>query len=177
MFTQPAAQSSRQVSLGEGLAAIPESLLLAHASGQVLFVVGAGVSCQARLPDYRELVRRVYQRVDAAAYEAMVAPPPGPEQSSPVTPAQPLPRSLTSAQRAEIKRFVKEEYDVVLGMLERRIDPGGHKESQVRRAISAEIRANLTNPAPIHKATNISTRFLWCPAHPRCVRPRSFPCG
>jgi hypothetical protein len=149
MFTQPIAQSSRQVSLGEGLASIPESLLLAHASGQVLFVVGAGVSCQAGLPNYRELVRGVYRRLDAAAYNAMTS---GPEEASAVTPAQPLPRSLTSAQRAEIGRFAKEEYDVVLGMLERRIDSGGDKESQVRQAIAEEIRERVTGPAPIHKA-------------------------
>lgn len=34
----------RVISLGEGLPAIPERLLIAHARGEVLFIVGAGVS-------------------------------------------------------------------------------------------------------------------------------------
>ncbi len=43
-----------------GLASIPERLLLAHARQEVLFVVGAGVSCQAyHFPSFRDLVLRV----------------------------------------------------------------------------------------------------------------------
>jgi hypothetical protein len=49
----------RVISLGGGLAAIPERLLLAHARGEVLFIAGAGISRPANLPDFRELVLQV----------------------------------------------------------------------------------------------------------------------
>jgi hypothetical protein len=52
----------RVISLGNGLAAIPERLLLAHARGEVLFICGAGISRPAGLPDFRELVLDVWRR-------------------------------------------------------------------------------------------------------------------
>jgi NAD-dependent SIR2 family protein deacetylase len=139
MSTSPLAATSRQVSLGEGLAAIPERLLQAHASGQVLFVVGAGVSRQAGLPDFCELVLKIYRRIDPAVHEAMTS---GPDDEF----------NLTAAQLAEIELFKKKEYDVVLGMLERRIDSRSHARSSVRQAIAEELRSNSSRPAPIHRA-------------------------
>ena len=53
--------SSRDIVLGQGLAPIPEHLLLAHARGEVLFIAGAGVSRDAGLPDFRKLVVEVYK--------------------------------------------------------------------------------------------------------------------
>src|SRR4051794_16507450 len=50
------------VVFANGLPAIPEKLLLARYRGDVLFVTGAGISRPApsSLPDFRELVIRVY---------------------------------------------------------------------------------------------------------------------
>ena len=45
--------SDRVISLGSGLAAIPERLLLAHARGEVLFIAGAGISKPAGLGNLR----------------------------------------------------------------------------------------------------------------------------
>ena len=53
------ASGDRWGKLGPALAAIPERLLLAHARGEVLFIVGAGVSRCADLPDFRGLVLKV----------------------------------------------------------------------------------------------------------------------
>src|ERR1700693_3341266 len=63
-----AAISDRIISLGPGLAAIPERLLLAHARGEVLFIAGAGISQPAGLADFRGLALKVYQKLDAAVY-------------------------------------------------------------------------------------------------------------
>ena len=59
--SEPPAETGRAISLAPDLPAIPESLLLAHARGDVLFLCGAGVSRQACLPDFRQLVLGVYQ--------------------------------------------------------------------------------------------------------------------
>ena len=109
--------SDRVISLGPGLAAIPERLLLAHARGEVLFIVGAGASQPAGLPDFRELVLKVYAQLDGATHAVI----------------SDIPREacnqwranlsgLTDQQSAEVRRFIAGDYDVVLGMLERRID-------------------------------------------------------
>ena len=48
--------NNRKISLGDGLAAIPERLLLAHARGEVLFIVGAGVTKTAgRMMPWRDV--------------------------------------------------------------------------------------------------------------------------
>lgn len=67
--------NERMISLGVGLAAIPERLLLAHARGEVLFIAGAGISRPACLPDFRDLVLQVYAQHDAAAHAVMSALP------------------------------------------------------------------------------------------------------
>src|SRR5207302_3262276 len=108
--------ADRVIFLGSGLPAIPERLLLAHARGEVLFIAGAGVSQPAGLPDFRELVLKVYERLDAPVHDIISK----------------IPRSacnnwladssaLTPGQAAEVRRFIAGDYDVVLGMLERRI--------------------------------------------------------
>jgi SIR2-like domain len=60
--------------------------------------------------------------------------------------------SLRHAQAAEVKRFVARDYDVVLGMLERRMEKQSSGVSSVRRAVADELRAFNVRPAPIHRA-------------------------
>jgi hypothetical protein len=137
----------RVIFLGADLPAIPERLLLAHARGEVLFIAGAGISQPAGLPDFRELVLRVYARLDAAVHGIIAS----------------IPRSacnrwtadlsaLTHGQAAEVRRFVAGDYDVVLGMLERRIDGQTGNPSGVRQIVAAEVRAPNTPAAAIHRA-------------------------
>src|SRR5262245_9151468 len=125
--------NDRVLSLGPGLAAIPERLLIAHARGEVLFIAGAGVSRPADLPDYRELVLAVYADLDAATYAVMSS----------------IPRmacnkwdanltGLTNPQAAEVRRFVVGDYDVVLGMLERRMDGQDGGPASVRSTIASK---------------------------------------
>lgn len=142
--------SDRVIPLGVGLAAIPERLLLAHARGEVLFIAGAGISQPAGLPDFRALVLRVYAQLDTAVHAVISGIPCsysgcnhlGTDLSG-----------LTNQQTAEVKRFVRGDHDVVLGMLERRIDGQRHgKKSRVRQSVASELRAPDVKPAPIHRA-------------------------
>ena len=60
--------------------------------------------------------------------------------------------ALTHGQAAEVRRFVAGDYDVVLGMLERRIDGQTDKPSAVRRIVASEVRAPNFSPTAIHRA-------------------------
>jgi hypothetical protein len=133
----------RLISMGEGLASVPERLLLAHAQGKVLFIVGAGASQPAGLPSFRGLVIGVYGRVDRGVYDVLTAASDEAVES--------LDR-LTDQQKAEVDRFRREEYDVVLGMLERRMDERSDGGSRVREAVATELRREGVAPAPIHRA-------------------------
>lgn len=130
---------SRNIVLGRGLAPVPERLLLAHARGEVLFIAGAGVSRDAGLPNFRELVEKVYKKLDPVMYSVILnknqAPP-----------------DLTDDQQAELNRFCKGEYDVVLGMLERRIEGQEEAQSLVRQKIGDILRPTGLKPAPIHRS-------------------------
>ncbi len=135
----------RVISLGPGLAAIPERLLLAHAQGKVLFIVGAGVSLPA-LPDFRKLVLQVYSKLDPPVYEVINVIPPGVcNQWSPNL------SNLRNDQKAEVNRFIRGDYDVVLGMLERRIDGKPAGKSSVRKTVASELRISGIGPGPMHR--------------------------
>jgi NAD-dependent SIR2 family protein deacetylase len=133
--------------MGSGLAAVPERLLLAHARGEVLFICGAGVSRPAGLPDFRELVLEVYAKLDISTHNVLQAIPSGSCNQWQVPCA-----GLTDHQAAEVKRFITGDYDVVLGMLERRLDDQTRGDSQVRRTVAALLRSGAASPAAIHKA-------------------------
>jgi hypothetical protein len=146
-LTADVAAKDRVISLGSGLAAIPERLLLAHARGEVLFICGAGISKSADMPDFRELVLEVYKALDVSVYAVLGG----------------LPRnacnqweadcsSLNDRQKAEIKRFIAGDYDVVLGMLERRLDDQTRGDSRVRGQVGRCLRAGAKKPAAIHQA-------------------------
>jgi len=141
------ASIDRVISLGSGLATIPERLLLAHARGEVLFIAGAGISRPAGLPDFRGLVLKVYALLDLAVHDVISHIPPGAHNQWSVDLS-----SLTSQQAAEVKRFISGDYDVVLGMLERRMDGQSHCTSRVRQAVASELRTPSVQPAPIHRA-------------------------
>jgi hypothetical protein len=141
------ATSDRVIPLGSGLAAIPERLLLAHARGKVLFIAGAGISQPANLPDFRGLVLKVYAQLDAAVHAVIASIPPiGCNHSSTDL------LGLTNQQAAEVMRFIRGDYDVVLGMLERRIDGHSNGKSRVRQTVASELRTPGIKPAPIHRA-------------------------
>ncbi|MBY3420365.1 hypothetical protein HFN86_09090 [Rhizobium laguerreae] len=137
----------RVISLGSGLATIPERLLLAHARGEVLFICGAGISKPAGLPDFRELVVDVYARLDTSVHSVLAGLPAGVCNQWQVDCS-----ALTERQTAEVKRFVVGDYDVVLGMLERRLDDQTRGDSKVRREVAARLSSGIHNPAPIHRA-------------------------
>jgi NAD-dependent SIR2 family protein deacetylase len=129
------------------LPAIPERLLLAHARGEVLFVTGAGISQPAGLPDFRGLVIETYARLDAAVHTVIAQIPRGVSSQSSTNTA-----GLTAQQVAEIRRFVNGDYDMVLGMLERRMDGKSAATSGVRQIIAQVLRDQGAKPAPIHDA-------------------------
>jgi hypothetical protein len=141
------AAQDRVITLGSGLAPIPERLLLAHARGEILFICGAGVSRSAGLPDFRELVVDVYGVLDAAVHAVLSGVPRGGCNQWEVDLS-----TLNDPQRAEVKRFIIGDYDVVLGMLERRLDSQTRGDSRVRHAVAERLRAGGNQPAPIHRA-------------------------
>lgn len=126
----------RAVPLGPGLPAIPERLLLAHARGEVLFVCGAGVSKSSGLPDFRELVLNVYKTLDSSIYEFLCS-----RKTKACSALEPACSHLNGNQRAEIKRFDGRDYDVVLGMLERRLDGRTREDSKVRTKVIDLLRS------------------------------------
>ncbi|RYG55867.1 MAG: hypothetical protein EON56_05035 [Alphaproteobacteria bacterium] len=126
---------------------IPERLLLAHSRGEVLFICGAGISKPANLPDFRELVIDVYAALDATVHQVLDKVPRGTCNHWQAQSAH-----LTDGQAAEVKRFVGGDYDVVLGMLERRLDNQAHGNSRVRREVANILQRSGRRPAAIHKA-------------------------
>jgi len=137
----------RLIPLGPGLAAIPERLLLAHARGEVLFVTGAGISRPVNLPDFRGLVLETYAELDATVHDVLSKIPTFAcnQWNSNLA-------GLTHQQAAEVRRFVNGDYDVVLGMLERRIDGQAGGTSRVRQTIANRLRRAGVKSGAIHRA-------------------------
>lgn len=128
--------SQRAVSLGPGLPAIPERLLLDHARGKVLFLCGAGVSLPSGLPNFAEFVCGVYETLDSAVHDRLVC-----VSRDAHCRREPDCTDLTHRQAAELRRFVAEEYDVVLGMLERRLELRKREDSKVRATVVDLLRS------------------------------------
>ncbi|MGP4806185.1 SIR2 family protein [Agrobacterium cavarae] len=139
---------SNGVILGTGLPELPEELLLARDQGRVLFIVGAGASYPqpSNLPGFGGLVGQIYDIADPSMSEAIrsVTADGGPKW-------QDVPDLLNHEQRTELKFLCQGEFDVALGMLERRIDGDPSKESTMRRAATA-VLSRTTEPNPIHSA-------------------------
>lgn len=143
--SSPSPSKERWVSLGSETAKLPERLLLSHARGETLLVTGAGTSRPSGLPDFRQLVLDTYESLDTALHGALMATAPR--------------SSLIDKQIAEANRFDKFDYDVVLGMLERRIDGVGLARGKVRQRIMELVSTVKRGgklvrpvPAPIHRA-------------------------
>lgn len=131
----------RTISLGPDLPAIPERLLEAHARGDVLFLCGSGVSKPAGLPDFRELVLDVYRTLDPGVCEVLTE-----VSNKSGCPPEPDCWNLTDRQAAEVRRFLSREYDVVLGMLERRLDSHTRGDSKVRSRVVEILRSPCRKP-------------------------------
>lgn len=150
---------SRDIVLGRGLAPIPERLLLAHARREVLFIAGAGVSRDAGLPDFRALVLKVYEKLDPTVHSVIskeqvllrIYDSQNREMYSVVSYNGQSSLGLNNWQKAEVKRFREGEYDVVLGMLERRLEGRENAQSQVREEIGKILRPDGLKPAPVHR--------------------------
>jgi hypothetical protein len=137
----------RAIVLGEGLAAIPERLLLAHSRGEVLFIAGAGVSQPSGHPDFRGLVELVYKQIDPAVHAIISTVPRSACNHWSVDLA-----GLTNQQSAEVRRFIAGDYDVVLGMIERRMDDAPGSKSTVRNAIADNLRNSKYRFSSLHRA-------------------------
>jgi NAD-dependent SIR2 family protein deacetylase len=109
----------------------------------VLFIAGAGVSMPAGLPSFQQLVKFVYEKLDLSVFRVI-------EEGTEID--DPANADLNHQQIAEIKRFLRRDYDVVLGMLERRVDDKPSSASRVRAAIADILCDPPRSPAPIHKA-------------------------
>lgn len=113
----------------------------------MLFICGAGISRPAGLPDYRQLVLDIYATLDTSTHSVLMGLP-----LRACNQWQANCAGLTDRQTAEVKRFILGDYDVVLGMLERRLDDQTRGDSQVRRTVAAILRSGAARPAAIHKA-------------------------
>ena len=143
-------ESFSPISLHADLPGIPERLLLAHARGRVLFLCGAGVSRSSGLPNFKGRVLDVYRTLDPVIYRILSSE--SCEAPGPTTAGY---SALTDRQAAEIQRYHASEYDVVLGMLERRLDSRTRKDSTVRTRVAKLLRSareaqNSAIPAPTH---------------------------
>jgi hypothetical protein len=122
--------------------------MVARDLGRVLFVVGAGASYPApsNLPGFRGLVQEIFAQLDTTMIEPMkaVSPPTSIPWDKVVAP-------LNDFQRTELKFFAEGEYDVALGMLERRIDTDLTKRSSMRKA-AAEVLARTKLYNRLHGA-------------------------
>lgn len=139
-------QSIRLMSFGENLPKIPERLMLAHARGEVLFLVGAGVSKPA-LPDFRGLVLSIYKEVEPKMHEVLSSIP-----TSSCSNCFVNLDGLLPSQKAEANRYINREFDVVLGLLERRLDGYAGLSSSVRKVVASKLRELSKSPNGLHES-------------------------
>ena len=136
--------SNTLISLNNNLPEIPEKLLLAHKRGEVIFICGAGISISADLPSFKKLVLHVYKELDEPVYE--IIKPENIDIQDKINNS-----NLTSEQKAEIKQFTQKKYDVVLGMLMRRLDNQQEDNNRVKPKV-IECLNVAKKPEKIHSA-------------------------
>lgn len=112
---------------------IPEPLLRAQRAGEVMFVIGAGVSKNAKLPLFGELAERIYTRIGQGA--------PG------------TPHSIATS--AEDDAYATKQYDRLIGLLERRVvlrRADWHQPTNiVRNAAARELTPRRGADLTIHR--------------------------
>ncbi|WP_434118743.1 SIR2 family protein [Sinorhizobium meliloti] len=142
------------VVLKQGVPPLPEDLMLARDKGDVLFIVGAGASYAApsHLPDFKGLVAEIYTEIDPSMSSAIAAVRAGTAWDAVTDP-------LDDRQRTELKFFDRGEYDVVLGMLERRID-GDPGQASTLRTATDKVLKRTTTPNGLHTSlVRLGQRF------------------
>lgn len=154
--------ADRLVYFEPGLPGIPEALLLARDRGEVLFLTGAGVSTPppSSLPNFKGLVVDIYRQLDrplATALEAWIdaIPPSG----NPLPDWSLFATGLNAKEQTEFKRFAAGEYDVALGMLERRMAsvPG---QTTSMRSVAARVLNAAKTPNVLHASLDrLARRF------------------
>ena len=98
------------------------------------------------MPDFRKLAVEVYEELDSAVHSVISR-----FSSADDNCEEPDLSKLQDFQKAEVRRFHKREYDVVLGMLERRLEGHVKAESPVRLEIGRILRCPGPKPAAIHR--------------------------
>lgn len=158
--------SDRVVYFDDGLPGLPEDLLLARDRGLVLFITGAGISRPApsNLPDFRGLVVDVYRTLDAVVADKFqkILNEETKSQQQGKAPKIDWTRyrsGLTADQQAELMRFVDGDYDVVLGMLERRVDSASTQSSSVRERVVAILKQSRRSNALHQSLMRLGRRF------------------
>jgi len=101
----------------------------------------------AGLPDFRSLVLDVYASLEGGTHGILNDIPPGACNNWLAATT-----GLDSQQCAEVNRFIRGDYDVVLGMLERRMDGSAAPTNKVRSTVCEILRRGGIHPAPIHNA-------------------------
>src|SRR5690606_4242838 len=93
---------------------IPERLLHKHEEGKVIFFCGAGISCNAGLPLFKELVNQIYAKVC----------------------------ECKPCDSPEAKPYTDKQYDIVLTLLEKRLGQPSSSVEQatVRNALHTILR-------------------------------------
>ena len=131
------------------------------------------------MPDFRKLALEVYEELDSAVHYVISRIPSDKKEC-----VEPDLSGLQDFQKAEVRRFLNREYDVVLGMLERRLDEHENAQSAVRLQIIKKLRPDGLKPAPIHRdlmrladrggtVTIVTTNFdLLLEGAARNIRPR-----
>jgi len=139
-------KDDRNICLGKGLSSIPIGLLRAQSEGKVLFIVGAGASKLSGLPLFRGLVQQVYEGLDPAVYEAIK------DISCKRAFKKEKYPLLQPSQLVEVKAFCEDEFDLALGLLERRMFSDDKRPNLMREEVEKILRDNKVKPSDIHKS-------------------------
>lgn len=148
-----------KIYLEEGLPGLPEDLMLSRDLGDVLFLTGAGVSAPApsSLPNFRGLVCEIAKRMDTRLGEAMHDWMEADGKVTDEAERRAIGSGLDAKQTAEFKRFQSWEFDMVLGMLERRMARSSETISRLRVA-ARDVLDAADQANPLHKALNVLAR-------------------
>lgn len=151
--------SDALIYLDEGLPGLPEDLMLARDKGDVLFLTGAGVSAPppSNLPNFRGLVCEIAKELDGRLGQAMQEWMDAQKTADSPPKPQDFMADLDPRQSAEFKRFVSNEFDMVLGMLERRMSRASEATSRLRVA-AAKVLDAADEANSLHASLNILAR-------------------